>query len=366
MGDSAPNTGYEPKLANFFSYTDPEHTPVDIPDSHHDFLCPDDVTMIPTSPDGSPKTEAFSSSQKATAGRVSSLFGPPGLGKLRAGHVSGRAGLQETGAELDRESVATTLFRSQSKGERDRDTKVVHSLRDRENHQKILERKVDLAVRGEREAQQQLYQAEAEVEVRSWEKSNSDFAFQEINQEFESQRFQLHQASRWADQAQRVKVNLYGELELRNRLFQENHVRECQEIKELRRICCEETDQARQARSEELSMQQQRNPAIVSQMMAQIRDLRNKVNSLSDARGFYDPGSGSSSGATHVPDQTSTILRSRTLPRCDSGLPRNTQNCTGIMGNVFERPPAQEGLSSTVFHHLRSEDLIFQRQQGEK
>ena len=44
---------------------------------------------------------------------------------------------------------------------------------------------------------------------------NSDSAFQEINQEFESQRFQLQQASRWADQAQRDKISLYGGLELR-------------------------------------------------------------------------------------------------------------------------------------------------------
>ena len=67
-----------------------------------------------------------------------------------------------------------------------------------------------------------------------------------------------------------------------------------------------------------------------------------------------DPESGSSSGATHVPDQTSTILSSRTLPRCDSGLRRNTQNCTVIMGNVFERPPAQEGLPSTIFHNSKN------------
>ena len=54
--------------------------------------------------------------------------------------------------------------------------------------------------------------------------------------------------------------------------------------------------------------------------------------------------SGSSSGATHVPDLDSTTLSSRTLPRCDSGLPRNTQNCTGILENVSERPPAREKL----------------------
>ena len=50
-------------------------------------------------------------------------------------------------------------------------------------------------------AQQKLYEPEAGIEARNWEKRNSDIAFQEINQEFESQRFQLHQAGRWAYQA---------------------------------------------------------------------------------------------------------------------------------------------------------------------
>ena len=72
--------------------------------------------------------------------------------------------------------------------------------------------------------------------------------------------------------------------------------------------------------------------------------LAEQSKSLSDAREFYDLESGSSSGATHVPDQTATILSSRTLPRCDSGLPRDTQNGTGTTENVFERPLVQEGL----------------------
>ena len=125
------------------------------------------------------------------------------------------------------------------KGKRDRDTNVVHSSRDTQKLQKILERKVDLAVRGEREPQQKLCQAEAEVEVESknWEKRNSEIAFREINKEFES--------LRWADQAQRDTISLYGELELTHWLFEEDHARDCQEIEELSRICCEETDQAR-------------------------------------------------------------------------------------------------------------------------
>ena len=62
-------------------------------------------------------------------------------------------------------------------------------------HHKILERKVNSAVREEMMAQRKLYEAEAEVEARNWEKRNSESAFQEIHQEFESQRFQPHQAS---------------------------------------------------------------------------------------------------------------------------------------------------------------------------
>ena len=48
--------------------------------------------------------------------------------------------------------MVPTIFSSQSKGMRDRDQNVVCSLRDTENLQRILERNVDSAVRGERES----------------------------------------------------------------------------------------------------------------------------------------------------------------------------------------------------------------------
>ena len=136
-------------------------------------------------------------------------------------------------------------------------------------------------------------------------------------------------------------------------------------------IWCEEKDRARQARIDELSVHQGRNPTTVSQFLAQILVLQNKLNSLADARECYDPESGSSFEATQVPSQLSTIPSPRTMPRCDSGLPHVTQNWTDIMGNVFERPPAQEGQHSVIFRnsriwhlHLENWGLIFQRQQG--
>ena len=44
--------------------------------------------------------------------------------------VDSRNGIREFCANLDRESVVSTLFRSESKGKREGDHNVVHSLRD--------------------------------------------------------------------------------------------------------------------------------------------------------------------------------------------------------------------------------------------
>ena len=74
-----------------------------------------------------------------------------------------------------------------------------------------------MAIQEEKEDQQKLYLAEGEMEAKSWEKRNLDHAFRETNQEFESQRFRLNQANQQADQAQRDKISLHGELELRKR-----------------------------------------------------------------------------------------------------------------------------------------------------
>ena len=65
-------------------------------------------------------------------------------------------------------------------------------------------------------------------------------------------------------------INLFGDLKMRNRTFQENGARTCQDMEELRRICCEETDPARHLRTDDLSMQQERNPSTVSQLLTQI------------------------------------------------------------------------------------------------
>ena len=73
---------------------------------------------------------------------------------------------------------------------------------------------------------------------------------------------------------------------MRKRLFRGHQAKDCQEIEELRRTARGEADRARQARIDELSLQQQRSPTTVSQFLTQIHDLPNKVNSLSKAKEF--------------------------------------------------------------------------------
>ena len=160
------------------------------------------------------------------------------------------------------ESIAS-VEESVSRGKRDGDLNRV-CVSERQKKLKAVS-----SVRGENAAQRRLSEAEPDVEIKNWEQRDCDVALYETNRELESQRLELWQANGWTDQAQREKKNVCGELDMRNRLFQESRARHRQEIEELRRICCEDTDRARQLRIVELLMPQERNPTSVSQLLTQ-------------------------------------------------------------------------------------------------
>ena len=87
--------------------------------------------------------------------------------------------------------------------------------------------------------------------------------------------------------------------------------------------------------TEELSMRQKRNRSTVSQILTQIQDLQNKVNSFYDAREFYDPDTASSSGASLVPSQPSSF---RAPEKCEAAILdcRDTRNTWGTSGSVLQ------------------------------
>ena len=121
-------------------------------------------------------------------------------------------------------SVSTKLCR---KG---KEIEIWKGLSDTQHLHVYLEQQAELPLRGEYAAQKRLSEAEADMEVRNREQKSSGMALCETNRELESQRLELYQANRWADQAQREKIKLCGELEMNNRNFQEHRARDCQEI----------------------------------------------------------------------------------------------------------------------------------------
>ena len=265
LAESSLHTGYKPKSCIDVSSV---HTPINHPSRRNRFNIENDLTtMFAASEnfDGFPQQAAASGSpQQVPAGMVN-----PWL----------TADMWSSTRKLVRGSESiSSVERTLSRGKRDRDLESVQTLSERTDHHAYLEQKTDLAVLGECAAQKILSDAEAHMDIRNWERRNSDIALFENNRELESQRLELYQANLWADQAQREKINFCGELT--NRLFQESRARNCQEIDELRRICCEETDRARQLRIDEMSMQQERDPTTVSQLLTQIHDLQNKVEFL--------------------------------------------------------------------------------------
>ena len=68
--------------------------------------------------------------------------------------VASRTSIKERCADMDRETVVSSLLGSVSKRKRHRDQNVVQTLRDRQNLHKLLERKAELAVPGETMVQQ--------------------------------------------------------------------------------------------------------------------------------------------------------------------------------------------------------------------
>ena len=112
----------------------------------------------------------------------------------------------------------------------------------------------------------------------------------------------------------------------------------------MRRICSDETDRARRARIDECFCIKRDNWSV-SQLLSQIQELQNNVNSLSDARKFYLKKS--SSEATTFPVNP-FIPSPRTMLCCDSGLLHDTQNFTGTSGF------AQEGQPSTFLKNSKN------------
>ena len=87
-----------------------------------------------------------------------------------------------------------------------------------------------------------------------------------------------------------------------------------------------------------LSTQEEESKSTVNQLMVQIQELQDKVNSPNDAKEFHDLETANS--FIHVPSQQMSIPSARGLISRDSSLQASARNSFGISGNVFEDLPA--------------------------
>ena len=105
---------------------------------------------------------------------------------------------------------------------------------------------------------------------------------------------------------------------------------------------------------DDLSVQEKESKSSVNQLMVQIQELQDKVNSPNDAREFFDPETASSFGSSHVPSQPLSIPSLRELISHDSCLQLDTRNSFGMSGDVFEDLLAPSEPPAAFFGTLRS------------
>ena len=96
------------------------------------------------------------------------------------------------------------------------------------------------------------------------------------------------------------------------------------------------------------------NNSTVNQLMVQIQELQDKVNSWKDAKEFYDPPTASSSGLSNVPSQPMGIPSPRGTTSRDSCLQPDTRNSLGASGHVFEGLLAPGEPSSALFGNSKN------------
>ena len=77
-------------------------------------------------------------------------------------------------------------------------------------------------------------------------------------------------ANKWADQAQRERIHLCSELEMKNRLHRECYARSCQEIEELKRRCYQEKNAAKQRKLEEFTAHHDQESRTVNLLRDQV------------------------------------------------------------------------------------------------
>ena len=127
------------------------------------------------------------------------------------------------------------------------------------------------------------------MEIQNLERRNSEYALIESQRELERQSLE---ATQWAAQAQRERIHLLSELEMKNRLHQECYARSCQEIEESKKRCLKKKKENGVTKKElnEYSMQQDQELRTVSLLRDHVRKLQERLEFIEESK-IYLPRS---------------------------------------------------------------------------
>ena len=333
LADPTPNTGYEPKIC------------IDVASTRRSIFRPETRVSSNSTTRQSPHSmtsiylnipEHHAAASHTAASAVPTLLKPGSSGtslrKLSADNdsVASRTSIKETCADLARETVVSSLFRVCVKGKERWAPKRCANI---ERHAKSPQ--IPWTENWIGRARRKIGSAKI---LRSWGRLGGETLGKEKfwycsswdqSGVLNPNDYNYNKRINGLIRLKEIKIGLHGELELRKSLFRENQAKDWQETGELSGTGCEETDRGRRARIDGVSMHQERNPTTVSQLLTRIQDLQNKVNSLSDARDFYDPESGSSSGMSRV--FQSTVKNSESQPEPCLAAIRDCRMIHGIL-----------------------------------
>ena len=328
-----------------------------------------------TTPINDPNYDKISDFSKITRENAK-LIGVSTMLEASVSHVScGNFALQRG----SQESMPRETVRQREKGEREGSVNSVtesmlkksrrnntrnHSHRthrgfysDERDLREHLERRAQQDFLGENPVQRKLYSTEYNMETQNLEQRNSKNALLESQRELEFQRRQLPKANQWADQAQRQRIHLCSELEIKNRLHQKCYARSYQEIEELKRRCFKDENEVTQQKMNECTMQHEL-------LRDQVRNLQERLEFIEDSKIFQDPDSPSSFGSAHV-SQQALITSSSRKPSRESRMQRSTPKDMSIHGNVFDCQPARR-VPEELYNDSRTlaTPSVIQRREG--
>ena len=124
---------------------------------------------------------------------------------------------------------------------------------------------------------------------RSWERRNSDIAVNETNQQIESQLIGAVSGESTGWSGSQWKQLIIWRTEIKNRIFQEHHSRDfVNKYRNYKEFAVSKRTESDNCKIDTLSTRKKENPSTVNQLLSQIQELQDKVNSLKEEKEFYD------------------------------------------------------------------------------